>query len=56
MNIYSNCLWIFYMMVIGQGMINNYTKDDILNYFGNVNQQYNNTIYLYNYTDTNIIY
>ena len=55
MNIYSNCLWIFYMIGNGHCMINNYTKDDILNFFGDVNQQYNNTI-LYYYTDTNIIY
>lgn len=55
MNIYTNCLWIFYMIGIGHCMINNYTKDDILNYFGDINQQYNNTI-IYDYTDTNIIF
>ena len=55
MNSYTNCLWIFYMIGIGHCMINNYTKDDILNFLGNVNQQYNNTI-MNNYIDTYIIY
>ncbi len=48
----SRFIFILYFIPLCTGIINNYTNQDILDYFGNINYYYNNTI-LINCSDIN---